>query len=71
MAVFFFMRKKLRIFRVREPFKDPYIDTLWSPGQDVEEDHLLKSGWKPSDIDRAVGNLLVPHLLPKQENTEE
>ena len=70
--VFFIMVKKLlRTFQVREAFQDPYIDKQWIPGDPVDEEELLKSGWKPSDVDRAVGNLLIPHLFPMQKQTTQ
>lgn len=59
------IKQQLRTFRVREPFNDPYISKQYQPGDDVQEEDLVKNGWKPSDIQRAVGNLLIPHLLPK------
>lgn len=65
------VKKRLRTFQVREGFRDPYIDQVYSPGEDVEEADLLEAGWKPSDIERATGNLLIPHLLPQQVKPKE
>ena len=65
------VKKQTRTFRVREPFQDPYVDKLWQVGEDVKESYLLKNGWKPSDIDGAAGNLLIPHLFPTDESSEE
>lgn len=66
------IKRRGRTFQVREPFQDPYKNRVWMPGDQVEESYLMETGWKQSDIDRAVGNLLVPLLMPAPlEKTKE
>ena len=65
------MKKKPRKFQVKETFQDPYVAKTWRQGEDVSEKELAQSGWKPSDIDRAVGNLLVPYLWPLEVKKED